>query len=136
MWRPLSFAVLSAFAWQASADAPVPADVLAAIAADAAHDAAPAGDAAAASAPTATAPATGDDARGTCSLRDAGQWRSLKNLSLAECADALEATPVDNDAGRLGQAYWRGTFLATSRSAIYRSADGRDWSLLRERRSP
>lgn len=133
MWRLLPFAVLSAFAWPASADAPVPADVLAAIAADAAHEAAPPADAAAIAA---TAQATGAEARGTCSLRDAGHWRSRTDLSLAECADALESSVTADGADRLGQAYWRGTFLAASRSAIYRSADGRDWSLLRERRAP
>lgn len=84
--------------------------------------------------------AASPEARGTCSLRLAGQWQARPDLSLAECAAhssrPLEASPVATEAGSLGQGYWRGTFLAASRSAINRSPDGRDWSLLRERRSP
>lgn len=138
MWRSLPFTVLFAFALPAAADTPaVPADVLAAIAADAAHEpaSAPEADANAPDVPS-SGDAASAEARGTCSLREAGQWRPHPDLSLAECAAALEATPVATEAGSLGQAYWRGTFLAASHNAIYRSADGRDWSLLRERRSP
>lgn len=138
MWRCLPFAVLFAFALPAAADAPaVPAEVLAAIAADAAHEPAPApeADATAPDVPSSEAAAS-PEAHGTCSLRLAGQWQAHPDLNLAECVAALEASPIAPEAGSLAQAYWRGTFLAASRSAIYRSADGRDWSLLRERRSP
>ncbi|WP_157622767.1 hypothetical protein [Solimonas soli] len=120
------------------AAAQAPADVLGAIAADAAPDH-----------PSDTPPLQGRpieapaEARavaveplGACSLQAGDEWLPREQLTLAQCVDALDASTAPYDARGLRHAYWQGSFLSATQAAIFQSTNGHDWIRLRDRRGP
>ena len=115
--------------------APAHDDVLAAIAADAAPEQnsplqSQRIEQAEAVQPTELAP------QGVCSLRVAGQWQPRPQLTLEQCADALEKSPEPYDASGYKQAYWQGVFLLAGPKGVYQSRNNSDWTPLREHAAP